>query len=65
MYKFSLLKKNKKIHSEKDISQFSLKPLKKLSGHNSMTENVVKYLNMTIKDKLVEIIYLQLFSLLK
>ena len=30
-----------------------------------MTENVVKYLNMTIKDKLVEIIYLQLCSLIK
>ena len=56
--------KKLKIHSEKNLSWFSLEPFKKIIAHNTIQclKNFVHYLDMKMPDILVEIIYLKLFS---
>ena len=57
--------KNKKVHSQKNVGPFSLKPFKNAHDTIQWLKNVVHYLNMKMKDIFVEIIDLQLFSSLK
>ena len=66
MRKFALLIKSKTIHSGKTVSQFSLKPWKTIA-HDTIKwlKNIVQYLNTKMKDVLVEVFDLQLFSSLK
>ena len=64
--KIYIIEKSKKINSEKTVSQFSLKPFKKMA-HDAIQwlKNSVQYLNVKRKGKMVEIIDLKLCSSLK
>ena len=60
-----IIEKSKKIHSEKNVSWFSMEPLKNVHDTIQCLKNIVHYLNMKMPDLLVEIIDLQIFTSLK
>ena len=57
-----MIEKSRKINSKKTLSRFSLKLLKKGNAHDTIQrlKYVVHYLNMKMKEKLVDIIDLKI-----
>ena len=60
-----IIEKSKKIHSKNNVGPFSFKPQKKAHDTIQLLKNVVYYLNIKMKGKLVEILDLQLYCSLK